>query len=229
MADSKQISKLKSDFIEGSLESKALLFGEFTLKSGRQSPYFFNAGLLYNGSILSTTAQSYASAIVSSAFSTEFDILFGPAYKGIPLAAITCMALEEKHGVRKEYCYNRKEKKDHGEGGQLVGASMEGKRVVIIDDVLTSGKAVREAIALLPSSATLTGVVVLVDRQEVGPGELSSSSLSTVQELSKEYNIPVVPICTLNDLIDWASSQPGLETELEGMKAYREQWGAKQV
>lgn len=139
MSSSSQLPAFKAAWIQQALDAKALIFGSFTLKSGRQSPYFFNAGLLYSGPLLSSTAQSYASSLLSSPIGDEFDVLFGPAYKGIPLAAVTCMALTEQHKVEREYCYNRKEKKDHGEGGNMVGASMEGRRVVMIDDVLTSG------------------------------------------------------------------------------------------
>lgn len=139
MPSSSQLPAFKAAWIQQALDAKALIFGSFTLKSGRQSPYFFNAGLLYSGPLLSSTAQSYASSLLSSPIGDEFDVLFGPAYKGIPLAAVTCMALTEQHKVEREYCYNRKEKKDHGEGGNMVGASMEGRRVVMIDDVLTSG------------------------------------------------------------------------------------------
>ncbi|KAJ9091691.1 orotate phosphoribosyltransferase [Naganishia cerealis] len=211
----------KVEFIEKAMEKGVLLFGEFTLKSGRQSPYFFNAGLLYSGSLISRTAQAFA-AILANSRIPEFDVLFGPAYKGISLAAITAQTLYEKHGRDKAYCYNRKEKKDHGEGGDMVGAPLKGK-IVIIDDVLTSGKAIREAIAILKShpEAELVGIVQLVDRQERG----QQGSGSTVQEVEKEFNVPVVSIIALDDIVKYMEGREDMKDKLEQMKAYRAQWG----
>ena len=213
----------KVEFIEKAMESKVLLFGDFTLKSGRQSPYFFNAGLLYTGSLISRAASSFASTIVSGKI-PDFDVLLGPAYKGISLAAVTTMTLYDKHGIDKAYCYNRKEKKDHGEGGDLVGAPLKG-RVVIIDDVLTSGKAIREAIAILVNhpEAKLVGILQLVDRQERG----QNSQLSTVQEVEKEFGVPVVPIIALNDIMRYMDGKDDLKENLERMKAYRKAWAVE--
>lgn len=201
-----------------------LLFGNFTLKSGRQSPYFFNAGLLYSSSLLSTTAQAYAKVLSSSRI-PDFDVLFGPAYKGISLAAVSAVSLYQQTGKDIGYCYNRKEKKDHGEGGTMVGAPLKG-RIVIIDDVLTSGKAIREAIDILKASpeAKLVGIVQLVDRQEKGQ---SGSGKSTVQEVEEEFGVPVEPIIGLDDIVKYLESSGKWEKELQEVRKYRAEYGVQ--
>nr|AAB59300.1 putative orotidine monophosphate pyrophosphorylase [Cryptococcus bacillisporus] len=213
----------KVAFIEAAIEHGVLLFGNFTLKSG-QSPYFFNAGLLYSSSLLSTTAQAYAK-ILSSSRIPDFDVLFGPAYKGISLAAVSAVSLYQQTGKDIGYCYNRKEKKDHGEGGTMVGAPLKG-RIVIIDDVLTSGKAIREAIDILKASpeAKLVGIVQLVDRQEKGQ---SGSGKSTVQEVEEEFGVPVEPIIGLDDIVKYLESSGKWEKELQEVRKYREEYGVQ--
>ncbi|KLT44434.1 orotate phosphoribosyltransferase [Cutaneotrichosporon oleaginosum] len=183
-----------------------------------KSPYFFNAGLLYDGALLSATADAFAGTLSAI---PEFDVLFGPAYKGIPLAAVTCVALANK-GINKVYCYNRKEKKDHGEGGTLVGAPMADKKVVIIDDVMTAGTAIREAIAILKEQpgAQLVGIVQLVDRQERGKG-----STSTSQEVAAEFGVPVLPIISIGDIITYLKARGGYEEQVKAIEAYRAEYG----
>ncbi|WVQ94897.1 orotate phosphoribosyltransferase [Kwoniella sp. CBS 9459] len=212
----------KVAFIEAAIEHGVLLFGEFTLKSGRKSPYFFNAGLLYTGSLLSSVSKAYAKILTSSRI-PEFDVLFGPAYKGISLAAITAVDLVRDYGRDVGYVYNRKEKKDHGEGGMLVGAPLKG-RIVIIDDVLTRGTAIREAIAILKSQpdAELVGIVQLVDRQEKGQG---ADGKSTVQEVEEEFGVPVEPIIALEDIVAYLEQKGGWEKQLEDVKKYRSEYG----
>nr|AAA99185.1 URA5 [Cryptococcus neoformans] len=214
----------KVAFIEAAIEHGVLLFGNFTLKSGRQSPYFFNAGLLYSSSLLSTTAQAYAKVLSSSRI-PDFDVLFGPAYKGISLAAVSAVSLYQQTGKDIGYCYNRKEKKDHGEGGTMVGAPLKG-RIVIIDDVLTSGKAIREAIDILKASpeAKLVGIVQLVDRQEKGQ---SGSGKSTVQEVEEEFGVPVEPIIGLDDIVKYLESSGKWEKELQEVRKYRAEYGVQ--
>lgn len=184
-----------------------------------KSPYFFNAGLLYDGKLLSSTAEAFASTIQSSI--PAFDVLFGPAYKGIPLAAVTAVALANR-GVDTVYTYNRKEKKDHGEGGSLVGAALEGKRIVVIDDVMTAGTAIRESIAIIKEQkGTLVGIVQLVDRQERG----KEGTSSTIQEVEREFGIPVVPIINLTDIIAYLKTKGGYETQVKAIEEYRAQYG----
>ncbi|XAO26238.1 orotate phosphoribosyltransferase [Cryptococcus bacillisporus CA1280] len=221
---SQALDSAKVAFIEAAIEHGVLLFGNFTLKSGRQSPYFFNAGLLYSSSLLSTTAQAYAK-ILSSSRIPDFDVLFGPAYKGISLAAVSAVSLYQQTGKDIGYCYNRKEKKDHGEGGTMVGAPLKG-RIVIIDDVLTSGKAIREAIGILKASpeAKLVGIVQLVDRQEKGQ---SGSGKSTVQEVEEEFGVPVEPIIGLDDIVKYLESSGKWEKELQEVRKYREEYGVQ--
>lgn len=209
----------QKQFIETAIAANALKFGEFTLKSGRVSPYFFNAGLLYQGSALTNLAKAYAQCIVDS--NLEFDVLFGPAYKGIALAALTAAALAEHHGIDKPFAYNRKEKKDHGEGGVLVGAELAGKKVLIIDDVITAGTAIREVNDLLQAQqATLAGVVIGLNRKEKGQGELSA-----VQEVEHDFQSPVCSIVNLNHIIDYlAKADPAMQQEVE---AYRKLYGVE--
>ncbi|OXG21462.1 orotate phosphoribosyltransferase [Cryptococcus neoformans Ze90-1] len=221
---SQALDSAKVAFIEAAIEHGVLLFGNFTLKSGRQSPYFFNAGLLYSSSLLSTTAQAYAKVLSSSRI-PDFDVLFGPAYKGISLAAVSAVSLYQQTGKDIGYCYNRKEKKDHGEGGTMVGAPLKG-RIVIIDDVLTSGKAIREAIDILKASpeAKLVGIVQLVDRQEKGQ---SGSGKSTVQEVEEEFGVPVEPIIGLDDIVKYLESSGKWEKELQEVRRYRAEYGVQ--
>lgn len=208
----------QKDFIDIAIAANALCFGEFELKSGRKSPYFFNAGLLYQGSALAVLAKSYAQAIIDSRI--EFDVIFGPAYKGIPLAAITAAALYEHHGVDVPFAYNRKERKDHGEGGQLVGARLTGKRVLIIDDVITAGTAIREVITLLEQEqARLAGVIIGLNRQEKGKGELSA-----IQEVERDLHAPVTSIINLDHIVDYLQAGNQHET-LNAIRNYRALYG----
>lgn len=186
------MSDFRQDFLRFALQQNVLKFGEFTTKAGRQSPYFFNAGLFNDGASTLQLAKFYAEAILAS--KVQFDMLFGPAYKGIILAAATAMMLAEK-GVNVPFAYNRKEVKDHGEGGVLVGAPLQG-RVLIIDDVISAGTSVRESVALIQKEgATPAAVAIALDRMEKGTGELSA-----VQEVQQQYHLPVVSIANLNDL-----------------------------
>ncbi len=205
-------------FIDFALERGVLRFGEFTLKSGRKSPYFFNAGLFNTGSALARLGRFYAQAIADSG--VHCDMLFGPAYKGIPLAAITAAALAEHHGIDLPYAFNRKEAKDHGEGGTIVGAELAG-RVLIIDDVITAGTAIGEAVDIIRAQgAEPAGVVICMDRQERGKG-----ALSAVQEVQERYGMAVVAVARLEDLVAHLSDKPELAQALEGLKAYRAQYG----
>jgi orotate phosphoribosyltransferase len=206
------------EFIELALESEVLRFGEFTLKSGRVSPYFFNAGLFNTGERLMKLGQHYAAAIDNSG--VAFDTLFGPAYKGIPLVSTTAVALAEHYQHDLPYCFNRKEAKAHGEGGDIVGSPLSG-RVLIIDDVITAGTAIRESMTLIEQAgATAAGVVIALDRQERGQGELSA-----VQEIEQHYDIPVVAIITLEHLVSYLANNPQLEAHLPAVEAYRERYG----
>jgi orotate phosphoribosyltransferase len=208
----------KTQFIEFALARGALKFGEFTLKSGRQSPYFFNAGTFNSGAALAALGRYYADAIVSSG--VEFDMLFGPAYKGIPLVATVAVALAEHHGRDLPWAFNRKEAKDHGEGGWLVGAPLQG-RVLVIDDVITAGTAIREVAALFARTpATMAAVLVALDRQEKGQG-----SLSAIQEVEQVLGVPVRSIVGLSDIIHYLGGQPSQEQQLARMQQYRGQYG----
>lgn len=205
-------------FIEFALSRDVLRFGEFTLKSGRISPYFFNAGLFNTGSALARLGRYYAEAIVESGL--EFDVLFGPAYKGIPLAATTSVALADHHTRDIPYSFNRKEAKVHGEGGNIVGSPLQG-RVLIIDDVITAGTAIRESMQLIEDAgATPTGVVIALDRQEKGRGDLSA-----IQEVEQQYGIPVLSIVKLEDLITYLAEHPTMQANLTAVKAYRDRYG----
>jgi orotate phosphoribosyltransferase len=205
-------------FIELALEFDVLKFGEFTLKSGRSSPYFFNAGLFNTGKALAQLGSCYAQAIVDSGI--EYDVLFGPAYKGIPLVAVTAMALYEEHGIDAPFAFNRKEQKDHGEGGVIVGSPLRG-RVLILDDVITAGTAIREAIDIIElADATAVGVMIALDRQEKGQAELSA-----VQEIQQQYGMRVASIIRLDDLIQYLQTRGGQEKVLDAMKFYRNEYG----
>lgn len=207
------------DFIRFAIDRGVLRFGEFTLKSGSTSPYFFNAGLFNSGSALAQLGRFYAAAIVESGIS--FDVLFGPAYKGIPLAAATAVALAEHHGLDLPWCFNRKEAKAHGEGGSLVGAPLKGD-VLIIDDVITAGTAIREVMQIIASQegAKAAGVLIALNRQERGNGELSA-----IQEVERDFGIPVVSIVSLNQVLQFLEDDPQLKQHLPAVKAYREQFG----
>jgi len=209
--------EFSSDFIAFACDLGVLRFGEFTTKAGRQSPYFFNAGLFNDGASLGRLADFYALAIQGSG--VEFDVLFGPAYKGIPLAAATAVALA-RLGRNVPYAYNRKEAKDHGEGGTLVGAPLVGK-VLIIDDVISAGTSVRESVDLIRGAgAEPAAVVIALDRQERGQGDLSAA-----QEVEKSHGIPVISVARLADLIVYLSGHPELERNLEAVRAYRARYG----
>ncbi|MEC8887596.1 MAG: orotate phosphoribosyltransferase [Pseudomonadota bacterium] len=203
-------------FIELALSRGVLKFGEFTLKSGRVSPYFFNAGLLNDGEALALLASGYADQLMQC---EGVEVIFGPAYKGIPFVAATAVALAQNHQKSVPWGFNRKEAKDHGEGGVLVGASVAGKKVWIIDDVITAGTAIREVVTILKNAgAEIAGVLVALDRQERGQGELSA-----IQEVQKELNIPVHALITMTDLMDYLE-QKGETASLENMQAYRSQY-----
>ena len=210
-------------FVDLALARSALRFGRFTLKSGRESPYFFNAGLFNDGESLATLGQCYAEALSRSAL--PFDMLFGPAYKGIPLVASTAIALAVQQGRNVPWAFNRKEAKDHGEGGQTVGTPLAGK-VVIVDDVITAGTAIRESVELIRrAGAEPVGVLLAVDRQERGQGERSA-----VQEVEAEFGLRCVSLLTLTDLIDILAdpnaSQPALPAEqLAALREYRARYG----
>ncbi|WP_445373538.1 orotate phosphoribosyltransferase [Photorhabdus tasmaniensis] len=206
------------EFIELALKKQVLKFGEFTLKSGRKSPYFFNAGLFNTGRDLALIGRFYAAALLDSGI--QCDLLFGPAYKGIPIATTTAVALADHHDIDMPYCFNRKEAKDHGEGGTLVGSPLKGN-VVLVDDVITAGTAIRESMEIIKQhNATLAGVMICLDRQERGKGEISA-----IQEVERDYDCNVFSIITLNDLISYLDSQPEMKAHLDAVKAYREQYG----
>ena len=213
------MSDLRLDFIRFAVQQKVLCFGEFQTKAGRLSPYFFNAGLFNDGLSLKNLADFYAKTIIAS--NIKFDVLFGPAYKGIPLAAGTAMTLAEL-GHNVPYSYNRKEAKDHGEGGTTVGAKLQG-RVLIIDDVISAGTSVRESIEIIRAAGAMPcGVVIALDRMERGQGELSA-----VQEVHQSYGIPVIAIATLDDLLGYLQSEGGMVQNLNATKSYRDQYGVK--
>ena len=206
------------DFIRFAIDRGVLRFGEFTLKSGRTSPYFFNAGLFNTGSALAELGRCYAAAIVDSKIS--FDVLFGPAYKGIPLAATTAVALADQHGQDVPWCFNRKEAKDHGEGGSLVGAPLAGD-VLIIDDVITAGTAIREVMQIINAQqAKAAGVLIALNREERGNGELSA-----IQEVERDFGIPVVSIVSLTQVLEFLADDPQLKQHLPAVEAYRAQYG----
>ncbi|MDH0745943.1 orotate phosphoribosyltransferase [Pseudomonas sp. GD03842] len=206
------------EFIRFAIDRGVLRFGEFTLKSGRTSPYFFNAGLFNSGSALAQLGKFYAAAVVESGIS--FDVLFGPAYKGIPLAAATAVALADQHALDLPWCFNRKEAKDHGEGGSLVGAPLTGN-VLIIDDVITAGTAIREVMQIIKAQgATAAGVLIALNRQERGNGELSA-----IQEVERDFGIPVVSIVSLNQVLEFLADDPQLKQHLPAVEAYRAQYG----
>ena len=211
------MEQYQKDFVDFTLETGVLKFGEFTLKSGRVSPYFFNAGLFNTGSHLSELGKFYAQAIEAS--DLKFDVLFGPAYKGIPLASAASIALNDSFKRNVPYSFNRKEAKDHGEGGSIVGHPLEGD-ILIIDDVITAGTAIHEAQEIIQSSgATAKGVIVALDRQEKGKGELSA-----IQEVEKVFGIRVLSIISLTHIIDYLKSNNDSKI-LTQIESYRSQYG----
>jgi orotate phosphoribosyltransferase len=208
----------QSEFIELCMQLGVLRFGSFTLKSGRESPYFFNAGLFNTGAAIGAVGRAYAAALAAS--DLKFDMLFGPAYKGIPLVTITAAALAERHQRNVPFAFNRKETKDHGEGGQIVGSPLKG-RVLILDDVITAGTAIRESIDMIRTAgATPAGVLLALDRQE----RASGSDFSAVQEVRDQYQVPVVAVINLTDLMQHVSKL-GQAGELSSMRQYRERYG----
>lgn len=208
----------KKEFIAFAIQAGVLRFGEFTLKSGRVSPYFFNAGLFNTGAHLARLGRFYAAAIQDSG--VDFDILFGPAYKGIPLASATAIALWDRYQREVPYCFNRKEAKDHGEGGRLVGASLKG-RVLIVDDVITAGTAIRESLEIIESAgAQATGVVIALDRQERG-----RDARSAIQEVEQDLGMRVISIVNLDDLQAYLKQLPDYAEALTAVEAYRARYG----
>lgn len=212
------MDKHQEKFVKMALSKGALKFGEFTLKSGRKSPYFFNAGLLNDGHSLSVLGEAYAHTIMKANW--DLNVLFGPAYKGIPLASAAAISLSTIHNRNVGWSFNRKEDKDHGEGGRLVGHALEGN-VVIVDDVITAGTAIRSSMEIIEQSeAQLVGIVVALDRQEKGAGNLSA-----IQEIENLYNVPVLSILKLDDLIEWLNNVKNLEKYLVTIKEYRKKYG----
>lgn len=215
------MNNFRLDFIRFAVQLDVLRFGEFQTKAGRLSPYFFNAGLFNDGDSLRNLSQFYAQTILTSGIS--FDMLFGPAYKGIPLAAGTAIALSEQ-GRNTPFCYNRKEAKDHGEGGTTVGAKLQG-RVLIVDDVISAGTSVRESVELIRAAgAEPCGVIIALDRMERGNSELSAT-----QEVQLQFGIPVVAIATLNDLLSYLQGNEEMLQYHSAVKSYRERYGVNNV
>ncbi|MCX8650813.1 orotate phosphoribosyltransferase [Gilliamella sp. B2776] len=209
----------KSEFIEFALDRQALKFGEFTLKSGRKSPYFFNAGLFNTGKDLALLGRFYAAALMDA--NLNYDVIFGPAYKGIPIVSSTVVALSEHHNVDVPYCFNRKEAKDHGEGGNLVGSTIYQQRVMLVDDVITAGTAIRESMRILEDNQSkLAGVLICLDRQEKGRGELSA-----IQEIKQTYHCDVISIITLDDLIHYLYQDPSRQNQVKQVEDYRNHYG----
>jgi orotate phosphoribosyltransferase len=206
------------EFLDFAIATGVLRFGSFTLKSGRQSPYFFNSGLFNSGASLARLGRYYASAIADSGI--DYDMLFGPAYKGIPLVAATVIALADEHGRDVPYAFNRKEAKDHGEGGMTVGAPLAG-RVLVVDDVISAGTSVRESVAIIQNAgAELAGVAISLDRQERGQG-----STSAIQEVESSYGVKVASIVGLADLIEYLGDKQDMAGDLDAVRAYRKQYG----
>ncbi|WP_022940922.1 orotate phosphoribosyltransferase [Psychromonas hadalis] len=208
----------QKEFIEFAIEKQVLKFGEFTLKSGRVSPYFFNAGLFNTGLDLARLGRFYAAALQDSGI--DYDLLFGPAYKGIPIVTTTAVALSNDYNLDLPYCFNRKEAKTHGEGGSLVGADLKGK-VMLVDDVITAGTAIRESMDIINAhDAELAGVLIALDRQEKGKGELSA-----IQEIERDYSAKVISIVQLSDVVSYLETLPEMQQHLESVTAYRAQYG----
>ena len=212
------MEQYKRDFIEFALSRNVLKFGEFTLKSGRKSPYFFNAGLFNMGADLARLGEFYAAAIQASA--VDFDVVFGPAYKGIPIGTSVSVALFNHYGIDKPVCFNRKEVKDHGEGGNLIGSPLQGK-ILLVDDVITAGTAIRESMELISTNkAELAAVLIALNRKERGKGELSA-----IQEVERDYQCQVLSIIDLDDLMQFIEQDPRYSSHLPEMRAYRAEFG----
>ena len=212
------MEQYKRDFIEFALSRNVLKFGEFTLKSGRKSPYFFNAGLFNTGADLARLGEFYAAAIQVSA--VDFDVVFGPAYKGIPIGTSVSVALFNRYGIDKPVCFNRKEVKDHGEGGNLIGSPLQGK-ILLVDDVITAGTAIRESMELISANkAELAAVLIALNRKERGKGELSA-----IQEVERDYQCQVLSIIDLDDLMQFIEQDPRYSSHLPEMRAYRAEFG----
>lgn len=212
------MEQYKRDFIEFALSRNVLKFGEFTLKSGRKSPYFFNAGLFNTGADLARLGEFYAAAIQASA--VDFDVVFGPAYKGIPIGTSVSVALFNRYGIDKPVCFNRKEVKDHGEGGNLIGCPLQGK-ILLVDDVITAGTAIRESMELISANkAELAAVLIALNRKERGKGELSA-----IQEVERDYQCLVLSIIDLDDLMQFIEQDPRYSSHLPEMRAYRAEFG----
>ncbi len=212
------MEQYKRDFIEFVLSRNVLKFGEFTLKSGRKSPYFFNAGLFNTGADLARLGEFYAAAIQASA--VDFDVVFGPAYKGIPIGTSVSVALFNRYGIDKPVCFNRKEVKDHGEGGNLIGSPLQGK-ILLVDDVITAGTAIRESMELISANqAELASVLIALNRKERGKGELSA-----IQEVERDYQCQVLSIIDLDDLMQFIEQDPRYSSHLPEMRAYRAEFG----
>ena len=210
----------KQQFIEFALARQVLKFGEFTLKSGRVSPYFFNAGLFNQGADLARLGEFYAAALQDAGL--QYDMIFGPAYKGIPIATAVSIALFNRFEINKPVCFNRKETKDHGEGGNLIGSPLRGK-VLLVDDVITAGTAIRESMQIIQANeAQLSAVLIALNRQERGNGELSA-----IQEVERDYQCDVLSIIDFADLMAFIETQPEYQQYLPAMRAYREQYGIK--
>lgn len=212
------MEQYKRDFIEFALSRNVLKFGEFTLKSGRKSPYFFNAGLFNTGADLARLGEFYAAAIQASA--VDFNVVFGPAYKGIPIGTSVSVALFNRYGIDKPVCFNRKEVKDHGEGGNLIGSPLQGK-ILLVDDVITAGTAIRESMELIcANKAELAAVLIALNRKERGKGELSA-----IQEVERDYQCQVLSIIDLDDLMQFIEQDPRYSSHLPEMRAYRAEFG----
>lgn len=210
----------KQQFIEFALARQVLKFGEFTLKSGRVSPYFFNAGLFNQGADLARLGEFYAAALQDAGL--QYDMIFGPAYKGIPIATAVSIALFNRFDINKPVCFNRKETKDHGEGGNLIGSPLRGK-VLLVDDVITAGTAIRESMQIIQANeAQLSAVLIALNRQERGNGELSA-----IQEVERDYQCDVLSIIDFADLMAFIETQSEYQQYLPAMRAYREQYGIK--
>ena len=212
------MEQYKRDFIEFALSRNVLKFGEFTLKSGRKSPYFFNAGLFNTGADLARLGEFYAAAIQASA--VDFDVVFVPAYKGIPIGTSVSVALFNRYGIDKPVCFNRKEVKDHGEGGNLIGSPLQGK-ILLVDDVIMAGTAIRESMELISANqAELAAVLIALNRKERGKGELSA-----IQEVERDYQCQVLSIIDLDDLMQFIEQDPRYSSHLPEMRAYRAEFG----
>ncbi len=215
----------QEQFIEFALKTGVLRFGEFTLKSGRTSPYFFNTGLFNSGATMLQFSRFFAQSVINS--DIKFDVLFGPAYKGITLACGTAMAISDANGEEIPFAFNRKEKKDHGEGGTMVGAELVGD-IAIIDDVITAGTAIRESFEMITQAgATPKAVFLALDRQELGQKNGQPTETSAIQQVEEEFGLPVVAIATMNDLIQYLKQQPDQKDNLDRMRAYRDKFGIK--